>query len=135
MKERLLIKNESNRLKPEDIQKMLSDADKIQKKEKNLDRVVAKNRFEGTLATLKTQIEAGEGKVPPNVKSELQKVLQESEEWLRKNESAPEEVYAEKETQLMQALSKFAPAGQETATGEETQQEPKKSNVKIEEVD
>merc|ERR1711981_168440 len=93
----ITITNDQNRLTPEDIQKMIDDAEKFQE-EDNLvkDKVEAKNGLESYAYSLKRQIEDKEqlgGKISEEDKEKIQTVVDEKLEWLKDHEDATTEEF------------------------------------------
>merc|ERR1712210_41864 len=89
-------------LSPEDIEKMLADAEKFAEEDKELaDRVTAKNELEGLCYSLKKQAddEGGLGGfLSEDDKEKIVEILEEKATWLRENgdDATAEELKAQK---------------------------------------
>ena len=93
----ITITNDQNRLTPEDIQKMVDDAEKFAEEDKLLkDRIEAKNSLESYAYSLKRQIEDKEqlgGKIDEDDKEKIQTIVDEKLEWLKEHEEATGEEF------------------------------------------
>jgi heat shock protein 5 len=124
-KEKITITNDQNRLSPEDIEKMVSDAEKFADSDKVMkERIDARNEFESHAYSLKNQVNDKEkmgGKIGEEDKATILKAVEESISWLEAHkEATTEELKAEKKkledvaTPIVSKLYK----GQEGAGGE-----------------
>lgn len=88
--EKIVITNDNNRLTPEDIEKMLADAELYAKEDKETkERVEARNELEQYSYSLKRQLEDKEqlgGKISDEDKMKIVEIVDEKIEWLRENE-------------------------------------------------
>ena len=93
--EKIVITNDNNRLTPEDIERMLNEAEKWADQDKEQkERIDAKNDLEQYSYTLKRQIDDGEqlgGKISDEDKEKIKKIVDEKIEWLRENEEGSSE--------------------------------------------
>jgi len=93
-KEKITITNDHNRLSPEDIEKMIADADKFAAEDKAIkERVEAKNEFESYAYSLKNQIGDKDklgGKLSDDDKSKIEEAVNESIKWLEANAETAE---------------------------------------------
>merc|ERR1712107_754413 len=100
--EKIVINKNSNSLSPEDIEKMLADAEKFAEEDREVaDRVTAKNELEGLCYSLKKQAEDKEGlggKLSESDKEKVLEVVEEKLTWLRENgdDAAAEELKTQK---------------------------------------
>ena len=100
--EKIVINKNSNSLSPEDIEKMLADAEKFAEEDREVaDRVTAKNELEGLCYNLKKQAEDKEGlggKLSESDKEKILEVVEEKLTWLRENgdDAAAEELKTQK---------------------------------------
>merc|ERR1711874_618634 len=100
--EKIVINKNSNSLSPEDIEKMLADAEKFAEEDKELaERVTAKNELEGLCYSLKKQAEDKEGlggKLSEDEKEKIVEIAEEKLSWLRENgdDATAEELKAQK---------------------------------------
>merc|ERR1712064_271592 len=93
----ITITNDQNRLTPEEIQKMVDDAEKFAEEDKLLkDRVEAKNTLESYAYSLKRQVEDKEqlgGKINEDDKEKIQTIVEEKLEWLKDHDEATAEEF------------------------------------------
>jgi len=100
--EKIVINKNSNSLSPEDIEKMLADAEKFAEEDKELaDRVTAKNELEGLCYSLKKQADDKDGlggKLSEEDKEKIISIAEEKLTWLRENgdDASAEELKAQK---------------------------------------
>jgi len=100
-KEKITITNDQNRLSPEDIEKMVNDAEKFAEADKAVkEKVEAKNEFESYAYSLKNQIEDKEklgGKLSDDDKETVKKAVEQAISWLESHaEATTEDLKAEK---------------------------------------
>merc|ERR1711937_28117 len=100
-KESITISNDQNRLTPEDIEKMVQDAEKFADEDKKLkEKVEARNELEGYLYGLKNQVSDKEklgAKLSEEDTTTVMEAVDEGINWLDENEDAdPEEFKAQK---------------------------------------
>jgi len=100
--EKIVINKNSNSLSPEDIEKMLADAEKFAEEDKELaERVTAKNELEGLCYSLKKQADDKDGlggKLSEDEKEKIVEIAEEKLTWLRENgdDATAEELKAQK---------------------------------------
>jgi len=98
-KEQIVINNDSNRLSPEDIERMINDAEKFADEDKALkERVEARNELESYAYSLKNQINDAEklgGKLSDEEKTTIEEAVNEQIEWLDANQEAEAEAFQE----------------------------------------
>ena len=100
--EKIVINKNSNSLSPEDIEKMLADAEKFAEEDKELaERVTAKNELEGLCYSLKKQADDKEGlggKLSEDEKEKIVEIAEEKLTWLRENgdDATAEELKAQR---------------------------------------
>ena len=103
-KNNIVIKNDQNRLSPEDIERMVNDAEKFAEEDKKVkERVEARNELEGYAYSLKNQISDKEklgGKLSESEKKTIEDAVTEQIEWLEKNQDADVESFKEHKKQL-----------------------------------
>lgn len=103
-KEKITITNDQNRLTPEDIEKMVADAEKFAEEDKLVkERVEARNDLEGFAYSLKNQIKDEEklgGKLSEEEKDTIEKAVDEQIEWLDANQDADKEDFEEHKKEL-----------------------------------
>jgi heat shock protein 5 len=100
-KEKITITNDQNRLTPEDIERMINDAEKFADEDAKLKgRVEARNELESYAYSLKNQIADKEklgGKLSDEEKEKIEEILTEKITWLEENQEAEaEELKAQK---------------------------------------
>ncbi|RUS73741.1 hypothetical protein EGW08_018502 [Elysia chlorotica] len=103
-KNQIVIQNDQNRLSPEDIERMINDAEKYADEDKKIkERVDAKNELESYAYSLKNQINDKEklgAKLSDEDKEKITEAVDESIKWLESNQEAEVEEYKEKKTEL-----------------------------------
>lgn len=94
-KEKITITNDQNRLTPEDIERMIRDAEKFADEDQKLkERVEARNELESYVYSLKNQIGDKEklgGKLSEAEKEKIEGVIDEKIKWLENNAEADSE--------------------------------------------
>lgn len=100
-KNNIVISNNQNRLSPEEIERMIKDAEKFADEDKQLkERVEAKNELESYVYSLKNQLSDKEklgGKLSEDEKKTITDAVEEKIKWLDANASADtEELKAQK---------------------------------------
>jgi len=98
-KEKIVINNDQNRLSPEDIERMINDAEKFADEDKILkERVEARNELESYAYSLKNQVADKEklgGKLSDEDKTTIEEAVNEQIEWLEANQEADTEAFKE----------------------------------------
>ncbi|XP_035226081.1 endoplasmic reticulum chaperone BiP-like [Stegodyphus dumicola] len=96
-KEKITITNDHNRLTPEDIERMIRDAEQFAEDDKKVkEKVEARNELESYVYTLKNQISDKEkmgGKLSDADKEKIEEALEEKIKWLESNPDADAEEY------------------------------------------
>jgi len=91
-KEKITITNDQNRLTPEDIERMINDAEKFADEDAKLNgRVEARNELESYAYSLKNQIGDKEklgGKLSDEEKEKIEEIVNEKISWLEENQEA-----------------------------------------------
>merc|ERR1712203_783207 len=100
-KEKITITNDQNRLTPEDIERMINDAEKFADEDAKLKgRVEARNELESYAYSLKNQIGDKEklgGKLSDEEKEKIEEIVNEKISWLEENtEAEADELKAQK---------------------------------------
>merc|ERR1712241_723062 len=94
-KEKITITNDNNRLSPEDIERMINDAEKFAEEDAALKgKVEARNELESYAYSLKNQIGDKEklgGKLSEDEESKIEEVINEKIKWLEDNPEAEAE--------------------------------------------
>ncbi|XP_075677822.1 LOW QUALITY PROTEIN: endoplasmic reticulum chaperone BiP-like [Dermatophagoides pteronyssinus] len=103
-KEKITITNDHNRLTPEDIERMIKEAEKFSDEDKKIkERVEAKNELESYAYSLKNQMGDKEklgGKLSDDDKSTMEKAIDEAIKWLDSNSEADVEEFKAQKKQL-----------------------------------
>lgn len=103
-KEKITISNDQNRLTPEDIERMINDAEKFADEDKMLkEKVESRNELESYAYSLKNQIKDEEklgGKLTEDQKDTIMSAVDEQIEWLDANPDADKEEYEEHKKEL-----------------------------------
>lgn len=96
-KEKIVINNDQNRLSPEDIERMINDAEKFADEDKALkERVESRNELESYAYSLKNQINDQEklgGKLSEDDKKIIEDAVTEQIDWLEANQDADTEAF------------------------------------------
>jgi len=103
-KEKIVITNDQNRLTPEDIDRMIRDAEKFADEDKKLkERVESRNELESYSYSLKNQIGDKDklgSKLTDEEKTKLESAIDESIKWLEQNPDADPEEYKKQKKDL-----------------------------------
>ncbi len=102
--EAITISNDQNRLTPEDIERMINDAELFAEEDKKVkDRVESKNDLESYAYSLKNQLKDEEklgGKLSPEDKETVTEAVDKAIEWLDENSDAEAEEFKEQKELL-----------------------------------
>ncbi|EYC00506.1 hypothetical protein Y032_0115g507 [Ancylostoma ceylanicum] len=130
-KNKITITNDQNRLSPEDIERMINDAEKFAEDDKKVkEQVEARNELESYSYSLKNQIGDNEklgGKLDSADKKTIEEAVDETISWLESNREASVEELQERKKELegkvQPIISKLykdaGGGGEEAPTGEE----------------
>jgi len=127
-KEKITITNDQNRLTPEDIERMIQDAEKFADEDKKLkERVEARNELESYVYSLKNQINDKEklgAKLSDEDKEKIEAVIDEKVKWLESNAEADSEDFKQQKKEaediVQPIIAKlYQGAGGAPPTGEE----------------
>lgn len=103
-KEKITITNDQNRLSPEDIERMVNDAEKFADDDKKVkEKVEARNELESYAYSLKNQIGDKEklgGKLSEEDKETISKAVEEKISWLDKNQDADVDDFKKQKKEL-----------------------------------
>merc|ERR1711931_512524 len=103
-KEKITITNDQNRLTPEDIEKMIQDAEMFADEDKKLkERVEGRNELEGYAYSLKTQINDKDklgAKISDEDKETIETAVEAKISWLESNQEAEAEDYKAQKKEL-----------------------------------
>ncbi|KAI8122808.1 Heat shock 70 kDa protein cognate 3 [Lucilia cuprina] len=103
-KEKIVITNDQNRLTPEDIERMINDAEKFADEDKKLkEKVESRNELESYAYSLKNQIGDKEklgAKLSEDEKVKMEAAIDESIKWLEQNADADPEEYKKQKKDL-----------------------------------
>lgn len=103
-KEKITITNDQNRLTPEDIERMVNDAEKFADDDKKVkERVESRNELESYAYSLKNQVGDKEklgGKLSEDDKETITKAVEEKISWLDKNQEADVEEFKKQKKEL-----------------------------------
>lgn len=130
--EAITITNDQNRLTPEDIERMINDAEQFAEEDKKVkERVESKNELESYAYSLKNQLKDEEklgGKLSADDKETISSAVDKTIEWLDENSDAEAEEFKEQKEQLEGVVTPIVsklygqqapPPGQEEAGGDE----------------
>lgn len=94
--EAITIKNENGRLSKDDIERMVTDAEKFKEEDmKSKNRVDAKNELESYLYTTKNMLSKSEMKISEDKKTKILRMIDEKTSWLDNNSTASTEEFKE----------------------------------------
>jgi len=103
-KEKITITNDQNRLSPEDIERMVNDAEKFADEDKKIkEKVEARNEFEGYAYSLKNQVGDKDklgSKLSEDDKATLEKAIEASISWLDSHQDSTIEELKEEKKKL-----------------------------------
>ncbi|KAI6173056.1 Heat shock protein 70-C [Aphelenchoides besseyi] len=103
-KNKITITNDHNRLSPEDIERMINDAEKFADEDKKVKEIVeARNEMEQYAYSLKNQVGDNEklgGKLSDDEKKTIEGAADEAISWLESNKEAPAEEIKERKKEL-----------------------------------
>uniref|UniRef100_T1J9Y6 Uncharacterized protein n=1 Tax=Strigamia maritima TaxID=126957 RepID=T1J9Y6_STRMM len=103
-KEKITITNDQNRLTPEDIERMINEAEKFADDDRKLkDRVEARNELESYAYSMKNQIGEKDklgGKLTDEDKEKIEEVLSEKIKWLETNQEADTEEFKKQKKEM-----------------------------------
>ncbi len=103
-KNKITITNDQNRLTPEDIERMVNEAERFADDDKKLkERIDARNELESYAYSLKNQIGDKEklgGKLSSDNKKAIKKAVEEKIEWLESHQEAELEDFQAKKKEL-----------------------------------
>uniref|UniRef100_A0A4D5R9U0 Heat shock 70 kDa protein cognate 3 n=1 Tax=Scolopendra viridis TaxID=118503 RepID=A0A4D5R9U0_SCOVI len=103
-KEKITITNDQNRLTPEDIERMINDAEKFADEDRKLkDRVEARNELESYAYSLKNQINEKDklgGKLNSDDKEKIEGIIDEKIKWLESNQEADTEDFKKQKKEM-----------------------------------
>jgi heat shock protein 5 len=108
--EKITITAEKGRLSPEEIERMVQEAEEFAEEDKKVkERVDARNALEGYCYNLKNQLEDEEkgiaGKISAEEKETLSGAVQEALDWLDENQSAEGEEFKAKQKELEKVVN------------------------------
>lgn len=107
-KNKITITNDQNRLTPEDIERMVTDAERFADEDKRLkERIDARNELESYAYSLKNQVGDKEklgGKLSSDDKETIEKAVEEKIEWLESHQDADLEDFQAKKKELEEVV-------------------------------
>ncbi len=101
------VTNDQGRLSKEDIEKMISDAEKFKEDdEKAKEMIDARNNFEGLVYQMKSTLsdEKLSSIIDSELKTDLEKVIEENTKWLDSNQLASKEEYESRTKDLQEKM-------------------------------
>lgn len=103
-REKIVITNDQNRLTPDDIERMIKDAEKFADDDKKLkERVEARNELESYAYSLKNQIADKDklgAKLSESDKTKLEEAIDDKIKWLDSNQDADSDAFQKKKKEL-----------------------------------
>merc|ERR1712088_400993 len=137
-KEKIVINNDQNRLSPEDIERMINDAEKFADEDKILkERVEARNELESYAYSLKNQINDKEklgAKITDEDKEKIEEAVNEKIPWLEENQEADGEDFKAQKKELEEIVQPiiaklYQQGGGPPPGGEEPEEEVDKDEL------
>ena len=132
-KEKITITNDQNRLSPEDIERMVNDAEKFAEDDKKVkEKVESRNELESYAYSLKNQVNDKDklgSKLSAEDKDTVTKAIDKAISWLDSNQDASIEEYKEQKKSLEDVVSPivsklYQGAGGQGGAGGQEQQQP-----------
>lgn len=103
-REKIVITNDQNRLTPDDIDRMIQDAEKFADEDKKLkERVEARNELESYAYSLKNQLGDKDklgAKLSDDEKTKMEEAIDEKIKWLEENQDTDAEDYKKQKKEL-----------------------------------
>jgi L1 cell adhesion molecule like protein len=104
--QKITIKNESGRMSKEEIEQMISDAEKFKEDDnRNRERVDAKNDLENYLFSTKNAINNAEMKLDDDTKKKINDVIDEKVSWLETNSTASTDEFKDIKKEVEEIVS------------------------------
>lgn len=132
-KNNIVINNDQNRLSPEDIDRMINDAEKFAEEDKKIkEKVEARNELEGYAYSLKNQIGDKEklgGKLSSEDKETIETAVNEAISWLEKNHDADVEEFKTQKKQLEEIVQPIVGKLYQGAGGEQPPTEEERDEL------
>jgi heat shock protein 5 len=127
-KESITIKNDANRLSPDDIERMVKDAEEFAEQDRVAkERVDAKNELEGLAYSTKSQVADKEklgAKLSEDEKETITTACDDVISWLESNQEADAEAFKEKKEELQQTINPIVEKVYKDAGGEQGGERP-----------
>lgn len=101
--EKITIKNDKSRLSQEDIERMVSDAEKYKEEDaENSKKIEERNNFENYVFGIKSTLDNAElkDKFTTEQREQLEKLVEENQKWLNENNGSDAEIYENKRKEL-----------------------------------
>lgn len=103
-REKIVITNDQNRLTPEDIDRMIKDAEEFADQDKKIkERVESRNELESYVYSLKNQIQDKDklgAKLSSQEKTDMEEAIEEKIKWLEENQDSEAEDYKKQKKEL-----------------------------------
>eukprot|EP00058_Branchiostoma_floridae_P002707 XP_002588195.1 hypothetical protein BRAFLDRAFT_113824 [Branchiostoma floridae] len=138
-KEKITITNDQNRLSPEDIERMVSDAERFAEDDKKVkEKVEARNELESYAYSLKNQIGDSEklgGKLEDDDKEKISEAIEDKISWLESNQDADTEDFKAKKKELEEVVTPIisklyeGQGGAPPPTGEEEEDDSERDEL------
>ena len=127
-KNNIVINNNQNRLSPEEIERMIKDAEKFADEDKKVkERVEAKNELESYVYSLKNQINDKEklgSKLSPEEKTTIETAVEEKIKWLEANANAEVDDFKEQKKGLEEIVNPIMTKFYQQAGGQQGGPQP-----------
>jgi L1 cell adhesion molecule like protein len=105
--QKITIKNDKNRLSKEDIEKMISEAEKYKAQDEEMKGIIdAKNNLESYVSQLKNSLNELKDKLSDEDKKLIDKNIKDTDDWIKQNPNvSSKEVYENKQNELQQIIT------------------------------
>ena len=124
-KEKITITNDQNRLTPEDIEKMIKDAERFADEDKKIkERVEARNELESYIYSLKNQIADKDklgAKLSDADKEKIESVIDEKVKWMEANPEADTEELKQQKKDIEEIVQPIISELYKSGAGESSQ--------------
>ena len=132
-----MINNDQNRLSPEDIDRMINDAEKFSEDDKKVkEKVEARNELESYAYSLKNQVGDKDklgAKLSSDEKQTIEKAVDEHIQWMEQNHEAPAEDFKQHKKDLEEVvqpiISKLYQGGAPPPAGESADEDGEKDEL------
>ena len=117
----ITIKNDKGRLSQEEIDRMISDAEKYKADDEKIRKQIeAKNKLEGYCFGVRNSLNSFQQPIPDNLKQQIQSIVDDGLNWIQSHDSASVEEYDNKQKELEQKLMPLMQQAYSSSTPNQT---------------